>query len=105
MAKYADIIHTLFVLYVTLEDGKIHGQRNTGQIYTTIHEKYYMNIEKYYMNMGLLKHDFRFSASRILKAMFKVPTLSFHAGIALYMIGAVYHNFVTQCSSRCKSAY
>jgi hypothetical protein len=101
MAKYANILHTLLISYVKLEDWEMHDQTNTGWIYATIHEKYYTNI-------SLLKHDVRFSTSRKLKAMFKVSTLSFHAGIALYLNGAVYHNFVTKRSSRlvarCKSA-
>jgi hypothetical protein len=100
-AKYADIIHTLLISYVTLEDLKMHDQTNTGWIYTTIHGKYYINI-------GLLKHDIRLSASRKLNTMFKVSTLSFHAAIALCLTGAVYHNFVMKRSSRlvarCKSA-
>jgi hypothetical protein len=57
------------------------------------------------MHIGFLKPDFRFSASRKLKKMFKVSTLSFRAGIALYLTGAAYHNFVMKRNSRLVDRY
>ena len=62
------------------------------------------NVRKKYMNTGLLKHGFRVPASWGLKKMFKVSTLSFHAGMAggrlvglcllPCLTAALYHDFV-----------